>query len=140
MATVMIAPGRYSCQSVMATTNFKEQGSLAARYCGGGSCAGEIGGAIAAVSGRWAILVMEGIHFACGASRFRDLQRRIGAISSKELSRQLATLVAHGIVERVAQAPGKISYELTEPGVALMRHMDALGHGRAAATRILRHA
>ncbi|MDP3761923.1 MAG: helix-turn-helix domain-containing protein [Ramlibacter sp.] len=96
-------------------------------YCGGVSCAVEIGDAIAAVSGRWAIQVLEGIHFSGGASRFRALQRRIGAISSKELSRQLGTLVAHGVVERVAHSPANISYQLTDSGRGLMRHMQALG-------------
>lgn len=96
-------------------------------YCGGASCASEIGDAIAAVSGRWAIQVLEGIHFAGGACRFRDLQRRIGAISSKELSRQLGTLVAHGIVDRVTSMPRNISYDLTASGMALMHHMAALG-------------
>jgi len=102
-------------------------GPPATDYCGGASCAREIGHAIAAVSGRWAIEVLEGIHFAGGACRFRDLQRRIGAISSKELSRQLGTLVANGVVDRLVVRPGHISYGLTTSGRALMQHMAALG-------------
>lgn len=111
--------------AVKATMNSRGPGT--GGYCDGLSCAGEISEAIAAVSGRWAIQVIEGLHFAGGASRFRELQRRIGAISSKELSRQLGTLVAHGVVERDARIPGNVSYELTAAGRRLMRHMEALG-------------
>jgi DNA-binding HxlR family transcriptional regulator len=96
-------------------------------YCGGASCASEIAAAVAAISGRWAIEVLEGLHFAGGASRFRDLQRRVGAISSKELTRQLGTLAAHGIVRRVERPPRNVSYELTASGRELMHRAQALG-------------
>jgi DNA-binding HxlR family transcriptional regulator len=52
---------------------------------------------------------------------------RIGSISSKELSRQLGTFAAHGIVERIERLPGNVSYELTAQGRDLMRPMQVLG-------------
>lgn len=98
-------------------------------YCAGVTCASEVGQAVAALSGRWAVKVLESLYFAGGSSRFRDLQRRIGTISQKELSRQLGNLAQHLVVRRSVQEdpPSLIVYELTEQGFGLMRRMQALG-------------
>jgi DNA-binding HxlR family transcriptional regulator len=105
--------------------------------CEGLSCEPEITRALALVAGRWAVPVLEAMVFADGPVRFRELQRRIGAISQKELSRQLTSFVHHAVVNRRAiQGPGaRVDYVLTPRGRALLGQMDALGRWvRGAAT------
>ena len=101
-------------------------------YCGGSSCEAQIASVVALVSGRWAVAVLEGLHFAGAPTHFRDLQRRIGDITQKELSRHLTRFVHHGVVSRRAdEADGRrVHYSLTERGQALMGLMDRLGGWR----------
>jgi DNA-binding HxlR family transcriptional regulator len=95
-------------------------------YCGGASCEAEVSRAVGVLAGRWAVAVIEALHFAGEAVRFKELQRRIARISPKELTRQLVHLQACGVV---AQAEGGAmrGYRLTAEGQALMRHLEALG-------------
>lgn len=94
-------------------------------YCGGSSCEAPIASAVAVLSGRWSVAVIEAIHFAGGTARFRELQGRIEGISPKELTRQLLHLVAQGVLSRgPSTRPG---YALTGRGRRLLGHMDALG-------------
>lgn len=102
-------------------------------YCGGSPCEVQITSVVALVSGRWAVAVLEGLHFAGAPTHFLDLQRRIGDITQKELSRHLTRFVHHGVVSRRAdEADGRrIHYSLTERGHALMGLMDHLGRWRS---------
>jgi len=96
--------------------------------CGGASCAQEVGRALQALSGRWAFAVLEAIYLAGGRGRFRELQRRIGGISQKELARHLSSLGEHGLVRRVAAEDGRaVHHELTAEGLDLLARVQALG-------------
>jgi DNA-binding HxlR family transcriptional regulator len=101
----------------------------ATSYCEGRSCEQEVARAISLVAGRWAVPVLEALVFAGAPVRFRELQRRVGGISQKELSRQLAAFVHHGIAHRRADAlhPTRVDYSLTPRGHALLGQMDQLG-------------
>ena len=98
-------------------------------YCEGLSCESEITRVLMLVSGRWAVPVLETLLFAGAPVRFRELQRRIGGISQKQLSQQLTSLVHHAVVTRHAvDGPGaRVDYTLTPRGKALLAQMDALG-------------
>lgn len=102
-------------------------------YCGGASCEGQITSVVALVSGRWAVAVLEGLHFAGAPARFRELQRRIEGITQKELSRHLTQFVHHRVVSRRTDtADGRrIHYLLTERGHALLTLVDHLGRWRS---------
>ena len=104
-------------------------------YCGGASCEGQITSVVALVSGRWAVAVLEGLHFAGAPARFRELQRRIDGITQKELSRHLTQFVHHGVVSRRSDAAGgkRIHYSLTDRGHALLNLVDHLGRWRSPA-------
>ena len=109
----------------MATT----KPSSSSRYCGGSSCEAEVARAVALVAGRWAVPVLEALCLGGGPVRFRALQRRVGAISQKELVRQLSLFVHHGVVVRHAGSAERaaVHYAITERGVSLLERMDALG-------------
>lgn len=98
-------------------------------YCEGLSCESEITRVLSLVSGRWAVPVLETLLFAGEPVRFRELQRRIGGISQKQLSQQLNSFVHHAVVRRHAvDGPGaRVDYVLTARGEALLMRMDALG-------------
>ena len=99
-------------------------------YCGGLSCEKPIATAVDVLSGRWSVAVIEAVHFAGSAIRFRDLQRGIQGISPKELSRHLAHLSDRGVLARAGAGsglPARAGYVLTESGRRLLRHMQALG-------------
>ena len=98
-------------------------------YCQGRSCEGEIARVLALVAGRWSVPVLEAMVLGGDPVRFRELQRRIGAISQKELSRQLQQFVHHGVVRRhEGEGPSRrVDYALTARGHALLGRIDALG-------------
>jgi DNA-binding HxlR family transcriptional regulator len=98
-------------------------------YCAGTSCELDVSRAVALVSSRWAVPVLEALYFAAAPVRFRELQRRLSTISQKELTRQLTVFVHHSVVSRREQRSTRASvdYSLTERGMALLAQMDALG-------------
>ena len=100
-----------------------------ARYCGGASCESEVARAVALIAGRWAVPVLEALCLGGGPVRFRALQRRVGAISQKELVRQLSLFVHHGVVVRRPGSSDRaaVHYAITERGLSLLERMDALG-------------
>lgn len=75
--------------------------------------------ALAAVSGRWATLVLrELMHGACS---FGDLRDRLPGLTAKVLTERLRELEARGLVDRTAVAafPVRTQYALTPAGTAL---------------------
>jgi DNA-binding HxlR family transcriptional regulator len=111
------------------TTSTEADARPAGDYCNGASCATEVTRALGLVTGRWAVPVLEAMYFARGPVRFREIQRRIGAISQKELTRQLSKLAHHGVAVRrsLPGASQRVEYELSAHGISLMRQLDALG-------------
>ena len=104
-------------------------------YCGGQSCEVAVRRAVALLAPRWAVPVLELLYLGGAPMRFKDLQRHVGGVSAKELTRQLAAFVRHGLVRRcVAEQAGvRIAYELLPAGHALVGQMAALNawaHGQ----------
>jgi DNA-binding HxlR family transcriptional regulator len=96
--------------------------------CGGESCAEQAALAIELLRNRWSVAILEQLGFVFEPLRFGELQRRIGGISQRELSRQLHLLVARAIVERTvrSQKPLEVDYALTSSGRSLLAHVEAL--------------
>lgn len=66
--------------------------------------------AMSVIEGRWkcTILCMLSVH---GPLRFSELQKRIGEISARILSKQLKELESDGMVTRSVDASGKVRVE-----------------------------
>lgn len=79
------------------------------------------------LSGRWRALIV--YYLDKGAMRFNALQRALGPISQRMLTRDLRELEAAGVVSRTIfpEVPPRVEYELTESGRRLMGIIDALG-------------
>ena len=92
----------------------------------GGTCA--IARTITALGDRWSLLVLREAAF--GTSRFSEFRQRLG-IASDVLTDRLQSLVAHGVLERVAyQEEGsrtRTEYRLTEAGREFQVVLGALG-------------
>ena len=60
--------------------------------------------------------------------RFNELQRKIGTITYKALSRELKEMEADGLVRRkeYPQVPPKVEYSLTEKGASLYPIMEQM--------------
>jgi DNA-binding HxlR family transcriptional regulator len=96
--------------------------------CGGQSCAEQAGRAIEVLRNRWSVAILEQLVFSAMPVRFGELQRRLGAISQRELSRQLQLLASRGVVTRTIRSakPLNVDYEITSSGRALLRHIEGL--------------
>ena len=89
------------------------------------------------ISGRWKPLV---IHWLLdGPKRFNQLQRSLGAITHRTLSRTLKEMEQDGLVERIdyREIPPRVDYRLTPLGASLepvlrAMHDWALLHSLAA--------
>lgn len=108
------------------------------RLCGGAHCAAAIGEVLAVVSGRWALSVLEALHFGGGSLRFGALQRAVGQVSHKELLRQLRRFGDAGVVRREETGARQVAYVLSEAGLALLAQLSTLRHwpARAASERL----
>lgn len=89
------------------------------------------------VSSKWTARIVFRLHEA-GVLRFRELQRAIGVITQKELTKQLRRLERFGLVERevFAEVPPRVEYRLTKLGATLVEPLAALSswserHGRS---------
>jgi DNA-binding HxlR family transcriptional regulator len=70
---------------------------------------------------RWAVQILWSLHHADRPLRFRELQRSLEPITSKELTNRLRELEAAGIIHRraYAEVPPRVEYRLTESGQTL---------------------
>jgi len=84
--------------------------------CSGGC---PVEGALEQISGKWKGLVI--FHLLVSTLRFNELQRRLGTVTQRTLTKQLRELEAVGIVTRKVYAvvPPKVEYSLTEKGAQL---------------------
>lgn len=75
---------------------------------------------ISAISGRWKLLII--YWLAQGNCRFNQLQRNLGRITHRTLTRQLTELQATGFVSRIdfKTIPPHVEYSLTELGQSLI--------------------
>jgi DNA-binding HxlR family transcriptional regulator len=74
---------------------------------------------------RWTIQIL--VLLWCGLSRFNDIRRALGNISSGLLSRRLKELEVAGLIERVKdRATGTVDYLRTDKAIRLEPALDAL--------------
>ena len=75
---------------------------------------------------RWTIPILTEMWG--GATRFNDIRRGVGNISTALLSRRLKELVAQGLVERIeGPATGQVDYLRTQRAIDLEPVLDAMG-------------
>jgi DNA-binding HxlR family transcriptional regulator len=84
-----------------------------------GSC--PIGKLIELLSGRWAFPVLYQLLEAEGPIRFGQLQRSVGRVTQKELTKTLRVFEERGLVKRhiYAEIPPRVEYRLTPLGASL---------------------
>ncbi|MEM1235673.1 MAG: helix-turn-helix domain-containing protein [Pseudomonadota bacterium] len=84
--------------------------------CSGGC---PVEGALEQISGKWKGLIV--FHLLSGTLRFNELQRRLGTVTQRSLTKQLRELEADGILSRTVHAvvPPHVDYALTEKGAQL---------------------
>jgi DNA-binding HxlR family transcriptional regulator len=77
---------------------------------------------------KWSLLILYVLNSAENPLRFSELERSIPDISSRVLSSCLRALEADDLVSRkmYAEVPPRVEYSLTELGVTLMPHLNAL--------------
>ena len=82
--------------------------------------------ALEQVAGKWKGVIV--YHLLEGTLRFNELNRRIGAVSQRTLTKQLRDLEADGIVERTVHpvVPPHVDYALTDKGRKLQPVVEAL--------------
>ncbi|MEF9946220.1 MAG: helix-turn-helix domain-containing protein [Lachnospiraceae bacterium] len=71
------------------------------------------------LSGKWTLRILW--HVSRGPIRFNELQRRLGAITTKTLTTQLRQLEEQGVMTRTVypETPPKVEYALTELGQSI---------------------
>lgn len=78
------------------------------------------------LEGRWTIPILTEMWG--GATRFNDIRRGVGNISTALLSKRLKELEANGLIERIQDAAtGQVDYIRTRRAIALEPALDALG-------------
>lgn len=79
------------------------------------------------VASKWAAFIVFQLHVH-PVIRFRELQRAIGKITQKELTKQLRKLERFGLVHRevFAEVPPRVEYRLTPLGRTLVAPLTAL--------------
>lgn len=82
--------------------------------------------ALEVIGGKWEGVVL--FHLLGGTMRFGEIQRAVGSITQRTLTKQLRELEADGIVSRTVYAvvPPKVEYDLTAEGEALAPILKAL--------------
>lgn len=79
------------------------------------------------IGGKWRLVLLYWLVEAQPV-RFNELQRKIGTITYKALSRELKEMEADGLVQRkeYPQVPPKVEYSLTEKGASLYPIMEQM--------------
>ncbi len=94
------------------------------------------------LSGKWRPMVI--FWLMEGPLRFNELQRRLGAITHRTLSRTLKEMEADGLVQRkdYGEIPPRVDYSLTDRGRSLKPVLKAMeewarvhAHGNHGATQ-----
>ena len=90
------------------------------------------------IGNKWTALIVRDL--ASGHCRFCGLEKTVGNINPRTLSKRLDELEAHGIVTKVtyAEVPPRVEYELTAKGrdlLPIIKQMGAWGDKYAASLR-----
>ncbi|MBF9000236.1 winged helix-turn-helix transcriptional regulator [Vibrio nitrifigilis] len=82
------------------------------------------------VSGKWAIPILYRLIVTNHLIRFGELQRAIGPITQKELTKQLRAFEHLGLVRRIVypEMPPRVEYCVTDLGLTLKPTLDSLAH------------
>jgi DNA-binding HxlR family transcriptional regulator len=74
------------------------------------------------VAHKWTVSIIHRLDQAGGPIRFRELQRQVGPITQKELTKRLREMERSGLVTRTvfAEVPPRVEYRLTELGATLL--------------------
>ena len=83
---------------------------------------------LALIGAKWTAPIFFALYNAAAPLRYAELQRRVGAITPKELAKHLKLLDVAGLVERRVHAtmPPQVSYLLTELGRSLHPALEGL--------------
>lgn len=78
------------------------------------------------IGGKWKGIVL--YYLLDGRLRFSELQRKIGCVTQRMLTKQLRELESSGLVNRIvyAEVPPRVEYELTKAGQSLEPILAAL--------------
>ena len=92
------------------------------------------------VAHKWTVSIIHRLDEANGPVRFRQLQRQVGAIIQKELTKRLRDMERSGLVTRTvfAEVPPRVEYRLTDLGATLLpalAPLDAWAHRHGPAVR-----
>jgi len=84
--------------------------------------------ALELIANKWTVPVIYNLYCANGPIRFGELQRKVDAITQKELTKRLRELERAGLIERrvFPEVPPRVEYELTEIGITLFEPLSAL--------------
>ena len=82
--------------------------------------------ALAFLSGKWRPMVI--FYLLQGTRRFNQLQRELGAVTHRTLSKTLKEMEADGLLIRhdYGEIPPRVDYALTEKGRSLAPVLDAM--------------
>lgn len=82
--------------------------------------------AMNAIQGKWKVHIIASLLF--GPKRFNEIQKSVGRINPRMLSKELKELELNGIIKRKIQnvSPVVIEYSLTESGSKLKKVLDAM--------------
>lgn len=85
-----------------------------------------INAAVEIIGSRWNLLIIW--HLREGTLRFTELQKRIGDVNSKTITKHLRDLERSNIINRVvfAEVPPRVEYSLTEYGMAFLPVFEAI--------------
>jgi DNA-binding HxlR family transcriptional regulator len=78
------------------------------------------------IAGRWKVILLD--YLFEGPLRFNELQRQLGGITQRTLTKQLRELEADGIIHRkvYAEIPPRVVYSLTPLGKTLKPVLTAM--------------
>ncbi len=94
------------------------------------STSGSIAAAMEIIGNKWTALILRDL--AAGGCRFCSLEKTVGKINPRTLSKRLDELEAHGIVSKrtYAEVPPRVEYALTKKGeglIPILQQMAAWG-------------
>ena len=77
---------------------------------------------------KWTMSILHTLHIAAQPVRFRLLQRTVGTITAKELTKRLRELERAGLLTRTIypEVPPRVEYDLTELGRTMIPALDGL--------------
>ncbi|MEO4030861.1 helix-turn-helix domain-containing protein [Chromobacterium vaccinii] len=80
------------------------------------------------IAGKWAIPILYRLIVMDRPVRFGELQRAVGTITQKELTRQLRAFEQRGLVRRTvyAEVPPRVEYQITALGSTLQQPLQQL--------------